>query len=152
MTAHTANARHPRLISRVSTAAYDLLMTGVERQLFGPYRRRLLGACRGRVLDVGAGTGANLAHYPRQGIGKLVLLDPSPGMLARAGRKARALGLTLHLQQGQAEQMPLEDNSFDTVVFTLSLCTIADLARALAEAGRVLRPKGRLLVMEHVRA
>ena len=146
------NAGQPRLVSRVIAAGYDRLIAGVERQLFGPFRSKLLAACQGRVLDVGAGTGANLPHYPRQGISELFLLDPSPGMLARAGRKAAALGLTSHLQQGQAEQMPWPDNSFDTVVFTLSLCTISDPGRALAEARRVLRPTGRLLVMEHVRA
>ena len=124
MTVNAAgNAGQPRLISRVSAAVYDRLTNGLERQLFGPYRRKLLAACRGRVLDVGAGTGANLPNYPRQGISELVLLDPSPGMLARAGRKAAAAGLPVLLQRGQAEQMPWPDNSFDTVVF-LSLIHI----------------------------
>lgn len=133
-------------------AMYDRVSAGMERQVFGAHRRRLLEAARGGVLDVGAGTGANLPHYPWDHISKLVLLDPSPGMLDRARRKATELGLEVQIMEGQAEQLPFEDESFDTVVFTLSLCTIPDPARALREARRVLHPNGRLLVLEHVRA
>jgi len=147
----------PRLLrsSRLSgliAAAYDLGTGGMERRLFGERRRRLLGVARGEVLDVGGGTGANLPHLAPGQVARLVLLDPSPGMLARARRRARELGVEAQLVRGRAEWLPFPDRSFDAVVFTLSLCTIGDPATALGEARRVLRRGGRLLVLEHVRA
>ena len=155
MTSHTDYTDYtgrPGLVSRVVAGVYDLVTAGMERQFFSGHRRRLLEAAGGRVLDVGAGTGANLPHYPWNQVSELVLLDPSPGMLERARRKATALGVAVQLRRGRAEQLPFEDESFDTIVFTLSLCTNPDPAGALREARRVLRPDGRLLVLEHVRA
>jgi ubiquinone/menaquinone biosynthesis C-methylase UbiE len=142
----------PRLRERVSAAVYDRMNDGMERKVVGERRRRLLEAAHGRVLDVGAGSGANLPHYPMDRVGELVLLDPGRGMLARARRRAEALSLSVELREASAEQLPFEDESFDTVVFTWSLCTIPDPIRALSEARRVLRPDGTLLAMEHVRA
>jgi len=144
--------RHPRLVSRAIAAVYDLMTGEMERQILGPYRRRLLATAHGIVLDLGAGTGANLPHYPWDHISELVLLDPSPGMLERARRKARELRVAVQTMEGRAEWLPFEDGSVDTVVFTCSLCTIPDPGAALREARRVLRPTGILLVLEHVRA
>jgi len=102
------------------------------------------------VLEVGAGTGANLGRYP-DGI-ELVVTEPDAAMLARARRKAEQLGVAVDLRQHRAYPLPFGDESFDTVVFTLCLCTIPDQAEALREAHRVLRPGGRLLFLEHVRS
>ncbi|MGH2460248.1 MAG: class I SAM-dependent methyltransferase [Chloroflexota bacterium] len=146
------DARRPGLISRLVAAIYDRGIARRERQVFGEDRRRLLRGARGRVLDVGAGTGANLPHYSREQVSELVLLDPSLGMLDRARRKATELGLAARILEQGAERLPFSDESFDTIVFTLSLCTIPDPAAALREAHRVLRPSGQLLVLEHVRA
>lgn len=140
------------LLSRAFAALYDAFMAGPEQRIFAEHRRDLLPAARGQVLDVGAGTGANLPHYSWPQVSELVLLDPSPGMLQRAGRRAAELGVTARLMDHGAEDLPFADESFDTIVFTLSLCTIPDPAAALREARRVLRPAGQLLVMEHVRA
>jgi ubiquinone/menaquinone biosynthesis C-methylase UbiE len=142
----------PGLMGRLLAAAYDRCGAGMEHRIYGAQRRRLLRAARGRVLEVGAGTGANLPHYPWPQITELVLVDPSPGMLDRARRKAAELGRPVELVERAAEQLPFHDASFDTVVSTFSLCTIPDPAAALGEAHRVLRPSGRLLVLEHVRA
>jgi ubiquinone/menaquinone biosynthesis C-methylase UbiE len=144
--------RRPSPVGRLFAAYYDWATAGMEARLFGPQRRRLLTAARGRVLDIGAGTGANLPYFPWDAISELTLLDPSAGMLERAQRKAQALGVTLRVMEGRAERLPFEAEHFDTVVFTLSLCTVGDPAATLREAHRVLRPQGRLLVFEHVRA
>lgn len=142
----------PSLAQRVSAAAYDRINGGMEERILSERRRHLLEAARGRVLDVGAGTGANLRHYRMDQVGRLVLLDVGPGMLDRAGRKAVEMGIEVKFQTANAEQLPFDDASFDTVVFTLCLCTIPDPGRALREAARVLDEGGRLLVLEHVRA
>lgn len=142
----------PGLASRLAAATYDVLTAGLEREVFGPRRRLLLGAARGRVLDVGAGTGANLQHYTWEDVSELVLVDPSPGMLDRARRKAARFGVEVQTLAQRAERLPIEEDSCDAVVFTCALCTIGDPAAALREARRVLRPSGRLFVFEHVRA
>jgi ubiquinone/menaquinone biosynthesis C-methylase UbiE len=148
----TEQAPRPGPVGRLLAALYDSLGAGMERELFGARRSRLLAAARGRVLDVGAGTGANLPHYPSERVSDIVLLDPSSGMLERARRRAAELGRDVQVVVQRAERLPFDDGSFDTVVFTLSLCTIPDPAAALREAGRVLRADGTLLVLEHVRS
>jgi ubiquinone/menaquinone biosynthesis C-methylase UbiE len=148
----TAGETPPRPLSRLLAAAYDLVTAGVEEQVWGAQRRRLLQAARGKVVEVGAGTGANLAHYRGDQVSELVLVDPSAGMLERARRRTKDLRLDAQVLRHRAERLPLEDESSDTVVFTLALCTIPDPGVALREAKRVLRPDGRLLVFEHIRA
>jgi ubiquinone/menaquinone biosynthesis C-methylase UbiE len=142
----------PRAYQRWQAALFDRMAKSIEQQVIGSSRARLLASARGRVLDTAAGTGANLSHYPKGRDLDLVLLEPHSGMLARAARKARALDRAIELRRGRAEVLPFANGSFDTVVFTYALCTVPDPARALQEAGRVLRPDGRLLLLEHVRA
>jgi ubiquinone/menaquinone biosynthesis C-methylase UbiE len=122
----TTDAPEPGPLSRVLAAAYDLATRGVEEQVWGGHRHRLLQAARGKVVEVGAGTGANLAHYRRDQVSELVLVDPSAGMLERARRRTKDLRLDAQVMRQRAERLPLEDESFDTVVFTLALCTIRD--------------------------
>jgi ubiquinone/menaquinone biosynthesis C-methylase UbiE len=146
--------RRARFGERLIATGHDLFTAGAERRLFGPRRRELLSGARGRVLDVGAGTGANLPHLPHmpEPVSELVLLDPSAGMLERAYRRAEGLGVPVRLVDSGAEHVPFDDETFDTVIFTLTLCTIPDPAGALREAHRILRNDGRMLVFEHVRA
>jgi ubiquinone/menaquinone biosynthesis C-methylase UbiE len=111
-----------------------------------PYRERLLAKASGRVLEVGVGSGVNLPLYPQSATG-IVGLDPSPKLLAMAREKtARVPVSTL---DGIAESIPLEDDSFDTVVMTWTLCSIPDAMAALREMRRVLKPTGQLLFLEH---
>ncbi len=142
----------PNPWQRWRAALFDRMASSIEQQVVGRWRARLLAQARGRVLDIGAGTGVNLEHYQKRRDLDLVLLEPDPGMLARAARRAHALDLQLVLRLGGAEQLPFDDGRFDTVVFTHALCTIPDPVRALEEARRVLGADGRLLLLEHVRA
>ena len=111
----------------------------------------LLQDAYGRVLEIGGGTGFNLPHYP-DSVDELIVTEPSTGMLDRAKRRAGELGRPVELVQASAEELPLPDDSFDTVVSTLVLCAVDDQARSLAEIKRVLKPDGALLFIEHVRA
>ena len=118
---------------------------------FAGHRRKTLSQARGRVLKIGGGTGFNLPHYPSD-IDELVVTEPAAGMLERSRRRAATSGLPVTVRQASAEALPFEDSSFDTVVSTLVLCSVADVDRALAEIHRVLRPGGQLVFVEHVRS
>ncbi|MDX1892603.1 class I SAM-dependent methyltransferase [Mycolicibacterium sp. 050158] len=114
-------------------------------------RRALLRGARGRVVEIGAGTGLNVAHYP-DGLADLVLSEPDAGMRRRLAKRLARDGRTARLVDAAADCLPLTDASVDTVVSTLVLCTVDDPERTLAEIARVLRPGGQLLFVEHVRA
>jgi ubiquinone/menaquinone biosynthesis C-methylase UbiE len=115
---------------------------------FADLRRRTLAPARGRVLEVGVGTGLNLALYPAA-VDEVVGIDPNPGMLALAAKQAAAAPMPVELAPGRAESLPFPDASFDTVVSTLTLCSVESPAAALAEVHRVLAPGGRFLFLEH---
>jgi len=138
------------LYGRLFAAVYDRLGAAVEREL-GPCRAALLAGLRGRVLEVGAGTGANVDLYPAA-VAELVLAEPDGPMASRLARRVAASGRPARLVPARAERLPFPDASFDAVVATLVLCTVDDLDRTLAEVRRVLVPGGRLVVLEHVRA
>jgi ubiquinone/menaquinone biosynthesis C-methylase UbiE len=127
---------------------YDKQMAFWERRLFGDGRQWVCGQVTGEVLEVAIGTGRNLPHYPDDV--RLTGVDFSPAMLELARRQADRLGRTLDLRLGDAQALDFPDASFDTVVCTLSLCAIPDQRRAVAEMKRVLRPGGRLLLLDHV--
>jgi ubiquinone/menaquinone biosynthesis C-methylase UbiE len=130
---------------------YDRSLKGTEDAGLREMRRETLRAARGRTVDLGAGTGVNLALYP-QAVTELVLAEPDPHMGKRLRRKVAEAGADVELVEAPAERLPFEDSSFDTAVFTLVLCTVPDPAAALAEAARVLKPGGKLLFVEHVRS
>ncbi len=115
-------------------------------------RRLVVPQARGRVLEIGIGTGLNLPHYDMACVTSLTGVDPGIGMHPTAARRARARGLDVRLVPLSAEQLPLPDASFDTVVVTYTLCTIPDPVAALREMRRVLAPGGQLLFCEHGRA
>jgi ubiquinone/menaquinone biosynthesis C-methylase UbiE len=139
------------LWGRIFAAGYDTFQAGMERNFMGAVREEALAEATGRVLEIGAGTGVNLVHYPRS-IGELVCTEPEEPMARRLRRKAEDSGLNVSVVEAPAESLPFEDDSFDTAVTTLVLCTVTDPARALGELARVLRPGGRLLFVEHVRS
>ena len=129
---------------------YDRRMGFFERVLLGDGREWVCLRAHGEVLEVAVGTGRNFPFYP-EGV-RLTGIDLSPVMLEIARKKADELGLDTDLREGDAQELPFPDASFDAVVCTLSLCNIPDDRRAVAEMKRVLRPRGRLLLLDHVRA
>src|SRR3954468_3764426 len=135
----------------VFTALYDPLLWIGERAGMAKRREQLLAGANGRVLELGAGTGLNLRYYPN-GLDELVLTEPAAPMVSRLERRADRDGRSCRVVEASAESLPFEDDSFDTVVSTLVLCTVDDPRRAIDETARVLRPGGRLLFLEHVRA
>jgi ubiquinone/menaquinone biosynthesis C-methylase UbiE len=140
-------ANHP-----IFAALYDRLLAGAEQAGLAASRARLLAAAAGRTLELGAGTGANLEHYPAA-VSEAVLTEPDPHMAQRMRRRlaAEPPRFPVELHEVGAERLPFADASFDTVVSTLVLCTVDDPRAAAAEIARVLRPGGTLLVLEHVR-
>lgn len=114
-------------------------------------RRLLVPAASGRVLEIGIGSGLNLPFYGAA-VSSVTGLEPSTKLLALARRAGRALPFEMALFGGSAEAIPCEDRSFDTLLSSWTLCSIADLPAALQEMRRVLRPGGRLLFIEHGRA
>ncbi len=114
-------------------------------------RHTLLAGARGHVVEIGAGTGLNIAHYPN-GIAELVLTEPEPGMRRKLAHRLPRYEGVARVVDARAERLPLADASVDTVVSTLALCTVDDPGGALREIARVLRPDGQLLFIEHVRA
>jgi len=132
-------------------AVYDRLMASTERAGLAERRAALIADARGATLEVGAGTGLNLRHYP-DAVTELVLTEPDPHMARRLRSRVADAGRPVEVVEAPAERLPLEDARFDTAVVTLVLCTVTEPAQALAEIARVLKPGGRLLFIEHVRA
>lgn len=147
MTGEDANERTRRLWDRYAPR-YDRQIRVSERLLFPDGRAWACSQASGDVLEVAVGTGLNLPYYP-EGIA-FTGIDLSPAMLAIARDRARALGVAADLREASADALPFADPSFDTVVCTVSLCNIPDDRAAIAEMYRVLRPGGRLVLLDHV--
>lgn len=131
-------------------APYDRGMAPLENLWLRQLRRRLLPYARGKVLEIGVGTGANLPFYPRSV--RLTAIDESEDMLSVAARRVAAQGNSVDLNQMDTEALAFPSDTFDTVVTSLVLCSVINQARALDELWRVLRkPGGNLLLLEHMR-
>jgi ubiquinone/menaquinone biosynthesis C-methylase UbiE len=139
------------LRTSIFAATYDRLSRGSEDAGLRALRRDLLAGASGRVLEIGAGTGANLGLYNAT-IDGLVVTEPESAMLRRLRKTAHEHMPLAQVVQAPAEHLPFADGTFDTVVSTLVLCGVDDQVGALQEARRVLRPGGRLLFLEHVRS
>ena len=131
--------------------SYDEEMDFFEKWIIGPKHRSW--ACSraiGDTLEVAIGTGLNLSHYPSDL--KLIGVDLSPEMLARAHVRAQQMGRAVELLEADAQALPFPDESFDTVACTYALCSVLDDALVVSEMGRVLKPGGRLIMVDHVRS
>jgi SAM-dependent methyltransferase len=134
----------------VFAAVYDRVTAPAERAGLADRRRRLLAGATGRVLEIGGGTGLNLPHYPA-GL-DVAVLEPDGAMRERLLARVPESAATVEVHDTGIEAVPFPDGTFDTVVSTLTLCTVEDLDRALGEVRRLLAPGGRLLFIEHVLA
>jgi ubiquinone/menaquinone biosynthesis C-methylase UbiE len=146
-TRQDANAKALQVWEKMAPR-YDKDISFWERVQFGGAREWVGARAEGKVLEVAIGTGRNLEHY-RPGV-TVTGLELSPAMLAIARQRAQDLGVDADLREGDAQQLTFEDASFDTVVCTVSLCGIPDNAAAIGEMKRVLRPGGRLLLVDHI--
>ena len=138
--------RHPGFARAFAGAVGTMDQRGAAQ-----HRRELVSAARGTVVEVGSGTGANFAHYPAT-VERVVAVEPEPELRELSIAAARAAPVPVTVLDGVAESLPLADDSADTVVASLVLCSVADQRAAIAECLRVLRPDGALLFYEHVRS
>ena len=133
------------------SALYDRCFKAAEEAGLREMRREVTAGARGRVLELGAGTGLNLELYPLD-VSDLTLVEPDPHMVKQLRNRVAELGSAAQVVEAPGEKLPFEDDSFDTVVVTLVLCTVPDPTATLAEIKRVLKPDGQFLFMEHVRS
>jgi ubiquinone/menaquinone biosynthesis C-methylase UbiE len=137
--------------SRLIASLYDRMGAASERAGLAERRRDLLARARGSLLEIGAGTGVNLEHYP-PGLDELVLVEPEGAMVRKLEQRLEEVGREARIVQADAEALPFRDQSFDVVVSTLVLCSVRNPARALDELRGVLRRDGSFLFLEHVRS
>ncbi len=139
------------VMDRIFVALYDTIVAAAEQAGLRDLRAGVVGQAQGRVLELGAGTGLNVAHY-RAGLERLVFTEPDPGMAKHLRARVADEGRTdAEVVDAGADALPFADDSFDTVVSTLVLCTVPSVDGALGEIRRVLAPGGRLLFLEHIR-
>ncbi len=111
-------------------------------------RRKALETAGGEILEIGFGTGLNLPHYPRS-VRRITAIDPNGGMTRLAKRRIEQTAIEVETRQLSGEKLPFDDQSFDCVVSTFTLCSIEDVDQAVQEVFRVLRPGGQFLFLEH---
>ena len=138
------------LLDRPLAALYDRLMSSSEQRWLGEARRQLLSGLAGRVLEIGAGTGANFQHYSAQA--QVTAIEPSIHFLKRARAKIATAQASIELKEADAQALPFANDTFDAAVATLVFCTIPDPTKALSEVKRVTRGGAPLLMIEHVKA
>ncbi len=138
-------------MSSLTGFIYDRVMAQAELACLRDWRRELLAELQGSVLEIGAGTGANLAFYPTA-VQRIVLCEPDPGMRSALSARAGALQRPVEIRPITAETLDFADASFDHAVSTLVCCSVGDPARALGQIRRVLKPGGSLVFLEHVAA
>ncbi len=139
-----------RRVYNRAAGRYDLVEWLIEFFVMRRLRRELLQKAEGMVLEIGIGTGANLCHYP-PGV-EVIGIDVSEGMLEQARRKAARQKCPVGWAQVDGEALAFPDGIFDTVVCSFTLCTVPHPLEALREMTRVMKPGGRLLLLEHIRS
>lgn len=133
----------------IYASLYDKLNTHADATWLGEVRRSFGRQARGRVLEIGAGTGMNLVHY--QDVELVIATEPDPAYLRQLRRRAPEASVPVRVIKAPAERLPVHDHSVDTVISTLTMCSVDDPDQVARELRRVLRPDGRLLLFEHTK-
>lgn len=143
----TATAQTKARYNRIAPV-YDS-MEGMMERRFRDWREKLWAQASGDILEVGTGTGKSMPYYPQDA--HVIAIDLADQMLARARERACELGLTVDLREGDVQALDFSDATFDTVVATFVFCSVPDPVLGLRELGRVVKPEGKILLLEHVR-
>jgi ubiquinone/menaquinone biosynthesis C-methylase UbiE len=130
-------------------APFYNIIVALPEMLFNPWRKKLLAKAKGKILEIGVGTGINFPYYPYGA--DVTAIDVSDSMLVFARKKASELGLSFNLIEGDVQHLMFPDNSFDTVIATFVFCSVPDPVQGLKELMRVVKPTGQILLLEHVR-
>jgi ubiquinone/menaquinone biosynthesis C-methylase UbiE len=136
-------------LSRLFAKWYDTFMNPLEKKKFKQIRKDLISKAAGRVLELGSGTGVNFPLY--QDVEKVTAIEPSPHMIDKSKAKLKKTSVPIEVIKAGAEELPFEDNTFDTIVATLVFCTIPNPEKAILEIKRVCKPEGKILLFEHVK-
>ncbi len=131
------------------SSVYNIFETIPETVMFKKWRKRILEQPKGKVLEIGVGTGKNLCYYNYKQV-DLTAIDISPGMLKQAESLAKKKNYPLTFKLSSAQKLPFENNTFDYIVCTFVLCSVPEPVGALTEMNRVLKPKGKVIFLEHV--
>jgi SAM-dependent methyltransferase len=151
MTAPIRSDSPSKISPPIFARLYAALARGAEPRGTADHRRRLLVGLRGEVVEIGAGSGLNFAHYP-QGVTHVTAIEPEPYLRQQAERAAASALIPVSVIAGAAENLPVEDGRYDAAVFSLVRCSVTEQAVALAEAHRCLKAGGELRFYEHVQA
>lgn len=129
---------------------YDIFESPMELMAMKKYRQEIMNDLRGKVLEVGVGTGRNIEFYPKDL--DITAIDFSDHMLKKAKEKTRKLNKNVDLQLADVQQLPFDDHTFDTVFTTCVFCSVPDPILGLKEIRRVLKPEGKVILLEHVKS
>ncbi|MDQ0253036.1 ubiquinone/menaquinone biosynthesis C-methylase UbiE [Evansella vedderi] len=136
-------------MEKIFASVYDTFMGPIERKYITKWRRELLTQAKGKVLEIGAGTGINFPLYER--CDEVIALEPNPFMIEKGKARVKKASVPVKIVEGMAEKLPFAEEEFDTIVVTLVLCSVGDPKKALAEMKRVLKANGTILLIEHVK-
>ncbi|RSK28818.1 class I SAM-dependent methyltransferase [Bacillus sp. HMF5848] len=128
---------------------YDKVMAPLEKRYITAWRKKLLKHAEGRVLEIGGGTGINFPLY--RNCEKVIAIEPNPHMIEKSIVRQKQASVPIQLIESKAEKLPFTDQYFDTIVITLVLCSVDNMEQVIQECKRVLKPNGKLLVLEHVK-
>lgn len=130
---------------------YDIAMAPLEKRGIGRIRKKIISGLEGKILEIGAGTGANFPYYSSERVISIEALEPNQHMLEQAKLKAADAKVKVGFHQGVGENLPFREGEFDTVVATLVLCSVEDPQKVFQEIRRVCKKGGRIVLFEHVR-